>query len=124
MIIYKITNKINNKVYIGLTTQTVETRWKQHIQTAFSENHPDSQTIFKKAIRKYGPDNFKIEVIDAMEVRLFSFDKRRTNYRINKWRIFDTISIIIHILAGIIVKDIILPMAAMLQQKLVVLFVK
>lgn len=64
MIIYKITNKINNKVYIGLTTQTVETRWKQHIQTAFSENHPDSQTIFKKAIRKYGPDNFKIEVID------------------------------------------------------------
>ena len=33
---------------------------------------------------------------DAMEVRLFSFDRTRTNYRINKWGKFDTISIIIH----------------------------
>ena len=28
MIIYKITNNINKKVYIGLTTQTLEYRWK------------------------------------------------------------------------------------------------
>ena len=47
MIIYKITNKINNKVYIGLTTQTVEKRWEQHLQAAFNDNHPDNQTIFK-----------------------------------------------------------------------------
>lgn len=67
MIIYKITNKINNKVYIGLTTQAIETRWKQHVQTAFNEGHPDSQTVFKKAIRKYGPDNFKIEIIDEAD---------------------------------------------------------
>ncbi len=33
---------------------------------------------------------------DAMEVRLFSFDKRRTNYRINKWGLFDTVSVLIH----------------------------
>jgi len=26
--IYKITNIINNKIYIGLTTQTVEERWR------------------------------------------------------------------------------------------------
>lgn len=64
MIIYKITNKINNKVYIGLTTQTVEKRWEQHLQAAFNENHPDSQTVFKKAIRKYGSNNFIVEVID------------------------------------------------------------
>lgn len=30
MCIYKITNKINNKVYIGQTTKTVEERWKRH----------------------------------------------------------------------------------------------
>ena len=29
--IYKITNLINNKVYIGLTTETIEKRWKSHI---------------------------------------------------------------------------------------------
>lgn len=40
---------------------------------------------------------------DAMEVRLFSFDIKRSNYRINKWRLFDTIAVIIHILLIIII---------------------
>ena len=30
-----------------------------------NETHPDYNTVFKKAIRKYGPDNFNIEVIDT-----------------------------------------------------------
>lgn len=28
--IYKITNQINNKVYIGQTSRTIEKRWKDH----------------------------------------------------------------------------------------------
>lgn len=32
MIIYKITNSINGKVYIGLTTVTLEARWRGHIR--------------------------------------------------------------------------------------------
>ena len=35
--IYKITNTINNKVYIGQTTQTVETRWKQHQRSSLTK---------------------------------------------------------------------------------------
>lgn len=35
---------------------------------------------------------------EAMEVRLFSFDTTRTNYRINKWRRFDTLSVLGHCL--------------------------
>lgn len=31
MIIYKITNQVNNKVYIGLTTETLEKRWGGHL---------------------------------------------------------------------------------------------
>ena len=30
-VIYKITNTINNKVYIGLTTVSIEKRWKGHM---------------------------------------------------------------------------------------------
>ena len=30
MYIYKITNKINNKIYIGQTIRKIELRWKQH----------------------------------------------------------------------------------------------
>lgn len=62
--IYKITNKINNKIYIGFTQKTIEDRWKTHIQTAYDNTSKDYNAIFKKAIRKYGPDNFLIEKID------------------------------------------------------------
>jgi hypothetical protein len=34
MKIYKITNKINKKVYVGKTTKTIEERFKKHIQNA------------------------------------------------------------------------------------------
>ena len=64
MIIYKITNIKNNKSYIGLTTQTLKKRWQQHINTAYSNKSKDRNEVFKKAIRKYGPDNFELKIID------------------------------------------------------------
>lgn len=67
MIIYKITNKINGKIYIGLTTQNIKDRWEQHIRSALNKTHPDYNTVFKKAIRKYGSDNFTIEIIDEAD---------------------------------------------------------
>lgn len=33
--IYKITNLINNKCYIGQTTKSIEERWNQHKNDAF-----------------------------------------------------------------------------------------
>ena len=32
--IYKVTNTINVKVYIGQTTKTIEERWSKHIEKA------------------------------------------------------------------------------------------
>ena len=61
MIIYKITNKVNNKVYIGLTTLTLEYRWKRHITE--SKNVSNEKHLYK-AIRKYGLENFLVEEID------------------------------------------------------------
>lgn len=60
MIIYKITNIINNKVYIGLTTSTLEYRWSRHITE--SKNINNEKHLYK-SIRKYGLNNFKIEII-------------------------------------------------------------
>lgn len=58
MIIYKITNNINEKVYIGQTIGTLQNRWNHH-------GIPKEKTYFAKAIRKYGRENFKIEQIDS-----------------------------------------------------------
>ncbi len=62
MIIYKITNTKNNKVYIGQTVNSLESRWKRH-QTDALNNVID--THFARAIRYYKPDSFVTEVIDT-----------------------------------------------------------
>ena len=62
MIIYKITNLINNKVYIGQTIRTLQQRFNRHINDAMNNN---LNTHFARAIRKYGPENFAIEIIDT-----------------------------------------------------------
>jgi len=53
--IYKITNKVNDKVYIGFT-QDVEKRWSNHRNAQY--NRP-----LYNSIKKYGIDNFIFEVI-------------------------------------------------------------
>lgn len=40
---------------------------------------------------------------DAMEVRLFSFDRRRSNYRMNKWKITDCLIVLLHVILLVIV---------------------
>lgn len=59
MIIYKITNNVNKKIYIGQTIRTIEER--------ISEHRRHKETIMGRAFRKYGFDNFSIEVIDIAE---------------------------------------------------------
>ena len=59
MIIYKITNKINSKIYIGKTTKTLEERFLKH-----KYNHKTQNTYLYKAMRKYGIENFVIEVLE------------------------------------------------------------
>lgn len=54
---YKITNNINGKVYIGQTTSKLERRWKQHC------NKSSCCKKLKAAITKYGSENFSIETL-------------------------------------------------------------
>ena len=62
MYIYKITNTINNKIYIGQTIKNIENRFKEHVYAA---EHTRLNTKLANAIRKYGEENFKIEKIDT-----------------------------------------------------------
>ncbi|MBM7047577.1 GIY-YIG nuclease family protein [Rhizobium lusitanum] len=56
--VYKITNTVNGKFYIGVTTQPMLFRFSQHICHAFKKNQSG---MLQKAIRKYERDSFVIE---------------------------------------------------------------
>jgi len=66
MIIYKATNLINEKIYIGMTTNTLEFRKSQHKRSARSIKCKN--TYFYNAINKYGFDNFEFIIIDKDEI--------------------------------------------------------
>lgn len=60
MYIYKITNQINNKVYVGQTIQKNPTmRWYAHLADARN----GKKSYLYDSIRKYGKDNFSWEIL-------------------------------------------------------------
>ena len=63
--IYKITNTINGKSYIGQTIQNVKERFYQHCATKCSK--AVSNMAIHRAIKKYGKSNFIVEVIEEID---------------------------------------------------------
>ena len=57
MVIYKATNTINGKAYIGQTVRTVRERMLEHMR--------HDRSYFDRALKKYGAENFKVVVIDS-----------------------------------------------------------
>lgn len=65
--IYKILNKINNKIYIGLTkSKNPQTRWLKH-----THDYKYAKTYSKRplyeAMNKYGIENFYFEIIEEID---------------------------------------------------------
>lgn len=62
--IYKITNNINEKCYIG-QSKDIEARWKKHISVYNNKTAPNYKLY--RAMRKYGLASFRFEVIEECE---------------------------------------------------------
>lgn len=62
--IYKITNKINGKIYVGYTSKSLESRFKKHISSRNEGN-----IKFRRAIKKYGQNNFMIELLQECDTK-------------------------------------------------------
>lgn len=71
--IYIIRNTINNKVYIGQTKVSVETRWQEHLRHA---KYGDQ--VINRAMRKYGIDKFYIETLEICDINII--DEREIYY--------------------------------------------
>lgn len=63
--IYKITNSINNKIYVG-QTYDLNYRWNRHKSDLNNNKH--SNNHLQSSWNKYGKDNFKYEIIEKCEL--------------------------------------------------------
>ena len=66
--IYIIRNTINNKVYIGQTKVSVNTRWQEHLRHA---KYGDQ--IINRAMRKYGIDKFYVETLEICNIDVIDY---------------------------------------------------
>ena len=82
--IYLITNKINNKKYVGKTTTTIEKRWLEHI--ADSKKEKCEIRPLYRALRKYGIDNFFIKEIEKCDIKNLS---KREQYWIQYYNTYE-----------------------------------
>ncbi len=73
MIIYKITNILNNKSYVGQTIRSIEKRWAQHC------SNKEQCVLIHQAICKYGKNNFIVEQIDSA-TSLEELNKKETEH--------------------------------------------
>lgn len=62
--IYKIQNKINNKIYIGQTVANPNRRWMQH-KNNIKRDYLQHLALYK-AMNKYGIENFLFEVLEEV----------------------------------------------------------
>ena len=65
--IYCITNLVNGKKYIG-QSKNIEERWKKHKRSAFNQSKKEYNKPLYRAIRKYGINNFKFEILEECKV--------------------------------------------------------
>lgn len=77
--IYIIENKLNEKVYIGQTINTIEQRFQEHVSKARTNN---KQMYLSRAIRKHGEENFTIRELERCPLNTIT---EREKYYIEKY---------------------------------------
>ena len=65
--IYKITNNITNKIYIGQSGR-IEGRLNNHKRQAFDVNHKQYNWELYEDIRNYGEENFTFEIVETIDI--------------------------------------------------------
>lgn len=89
--IYKITNKVNGKIYIGKTLKTIEGRWKDHVED-YQRPRFEKRPLYS-AMKKYGVENFSVEEVEECSSEILSereiywidfYDSFRSGYNATK----------------------------------------
>lgn len=81
--VYKITNTITGKSYIGSTTYSFRTRWAAHLLDLKNDNHDNLP--LQNAWNKYGENSFLFSIIEPTSAEnVLSLEQREINARTPK----------------------------------------
>lgn len=83
--IYKITNDINDKVYVGQTVRTLKKRFNGHC--CYSKSDKTENMYIKRAIHKYGKEHFFISLIEECPIEMLD---EREQYWIQYYDSYNT----------------------------------
>ena len=81
--VYKITNKVTNKVYIGITNQGSGARYRHH----WYESRIGEPSPIHRYMAKYGEENFTLEIIDFADT--YDELKEKEKYWIKQYNSID-----------------------------------
>lgn len=81
--VYKITNKVTNKVYIGITNQGSGARYRHH----WYESRIGEPSPIHRSMAKYGEENFTLEIIDFSDT--YDELKEKEKYWIKQYNSID-----------------------------------
>lgn len=79
--IYKVTNNINGKIYVGQTKREIFKRFSDHVSHAMKSTRPnDLNCSLYKAIREYKPENFSISLLEEIEGTRYYADQKEIEW--------------------------------------------
>ncbi len=80
--VYKITNLVNGKVYIGKSVNP-KARWGKHLSSA-RKKKKEQYFYLHRSINKYGAENFVVDIIDSADSAEEAYDKEKYWVKIYK----------------------------------------
>ncbi len=69
--LYQVTNQLNGKRYIGVTTTSLDRRWASHVK------HDPKKSSLSAAIRKYGPQAFQMIAILECDTAYQAYEEEK-----------------------------------------------
>lgn len=84
--IYKFTNTINNKVYIG-SSNNIDRRIYEHSKKCYRAKDNKSRLLFK-ALLKYGKENFLFQILEKVDISLFTSKSQISHYLHNREQVY------------------------------------
>ena len=88
--IYKITNTINGKCYVGKSVD-IKRRWAEHKKISKRKDVQEQKGfLLSKALKKYGLNNFKFEILELVKDENNLIEREKFYYNLYNYNLYQS----------------------------------